>query len=435
MQSVTLTVAIIFATLTLALPPAYALAAYIAALLWYPYYLAVSLGSFDLLMGRMVVSVLLLRCVLDNNIRSKFVWCRLDTWVSLCILVCVTVGLIYFELPFSQRLINRGGFVMDTWCAYLACRFILINWTRLVTVIKSVSILLVPLAILGAVESVTGWRPFYVLWYLSPWYRETSALQIRWGLSRAVGPFGVPILFGINFGLFLPLIYYLRHERKWHYWAYILFGISLIGGLSSMSSGPWVMVLVVIFCLIMERNKRWVKTMVVLFLLLCVFTQLGSNRPFYHVVVSYANPLGGAGWHRARLIDVAIDHFHEWWLTGYGDQDPGWAHYFGMDHTDVTNEFILMGVRYGIWGMIGLIAVLVVAFRLVISTYRKVKVPELKSFCWSCGTILFAVIITWMSVSFFGQLSTLFYCVLGMIGSLSHKRFVWNVPKRIMASK
>ena len=102
-----------------------------------------------------------------------------------------------------------------------------------------------------------------------------------------------------------------------------------------------------------------------------------------------------------------------------------------MDHTDVTNEFILMGVRYGIWGIIALIGVLVVAFRKVISTYRRMVYPKFKSLCWSCGTALFAVTITWMSVSFFGQLSTLFYCVLGMISSLTHSRFDWQVPKRL----
>jgi hypothetical protein len=36
-----------------------------------------------------------------------------------------------------------------------------------------------------------------------------------------------------------------------------------------------------------------------------------------------------------------------------------------------------------------------------------------------------------MSVSFFGQLSTLVYCSIGMIGSLSSKGFNWQIPNRI----
>ncbi len=158
---------------------------------------------------------------------------------------------------------------------------------------------------------------------------------------------------------------------------------------------------------------------------------IASNRPFYHVLASYANPLGGAGWHRAQLIDVAIEHFGEWWLVGYGDRDPGWGQYFGMARTDVTNEFILNGVRYGILGIIALCAVLAKAFRGLVSTHKRMTQPALRSLCWSFESLLFCVVIAWMSVSFFGQLTTLFYCCLGMIGSLCNPSFNWQVQGRI----
>ena len=60
MQGVTLTVAIIAAILVLSLRPAYALAAFVASLLYYPYYLTVTIGTVDILVGRVVVSVLLM---------------------------------------------------------------------------------------------------------------------------------------------------------------------------------------------------------------------------------------------------------------------------------------------------------------------------------------------------------------------------------------
>jgi cell division protein FtsW (lipid II flippase) len=180
------------------------------------------------------------------------------------------------------------------------------------------------------------------------------------------------------------------------------------------------MVIVVIICLAMENYKLWVKPLFIFFLFSCIFTAIASNRPFYHVLASYANPLGGDGWHRARLIDVAIEHFSEWWLIGYGNEDPGWGPYLGMVHTDLTNEFIATGVRYGILGIIALCAVLTIAFLMLVRTYKKMENIELKSMCWSLGSILFAVVVTWMSVSFFGQLVSLFYCILGIIGSFPY---------------
>jgi hypothetical protein len=328
---------------------------------------------------------------------------------------------------------SRGGYLMDTWCAYMAVRFIVTDRTRLLSVIKCVSLVLIPLAILGVIESVTFWQPFATLRRFSPWFAgETGVSPGRFGFARAIGPFGHAILFGGGFAMFLPLIYYLRGEKNdWRPFAYILSGVALLGALSSMSSGPWVMVIVVIFCLAMERHKVWVKPLVIFVAISCIFVGMASNRPFYHVVASWANPLGGAGWHRAKLIDLAIENFNEWWLVGYGAKDPGWGPHLGMAHTDVTNEYILNGVRYGLLGVIVLCAVLAKAFQDIIATHRKVTHPASKSLCWAFGSLLFGVVVTWMSVNFFGQLLTLFYCCLGMIGSLCHPKFNWQIPGRI----
>jgi hypothetical protein len=231
--------------------------------------------------------------------------------------------------------------------------------------------------------------------------------------------------------MFLPLIYCLRYEKNnWRILAYILSVIAVIGALSSMSSGPWVMIIVILFCLALEKYKQWTKLMLKFLIFSCVFVELFSNRNFYQVIFSYASRFGGAGWHRAKLIDVAISHFNEWWLAGYGGKDPGWGHYFGMSWTDVTNEFVLVGIRYGMAGVIVLCVVIVVAFRSLISAHKKAAPPADRSLYWALGCILITVITVWMSVSFFGQLVSLFYCMLGIISSMSHPGIVRQVKIR-----
>jgi len=420
MQGVTLTIAVILSVLTLTMKPRHALVVYLTGLLWYPSYLAISIGTIDIMVGRMVGGVLLLRCLSNDRIRSKFTWSRLDTFVAYSMIVYV--GVVLLTRPTFSSLENRGGFIMDTWLAYMIARFIITDRTELVSVIKCTSIVLIPLAALGCMEAVTGWQPFVPLRSFRPWNPTTGEVAgaMRWGFTRAVGPFSHPILFGGGFAMFLPLVYYLRHEKnRWRRLAYPLSAVTIAGALSSMSSGPWIMVMVIIFCLAMERYKHWTKPIIIFFIFSCVFIEIFSNRTFYHVIFSYGSMLGGAGWHRAQLIDVAIRHIGEWWLAGYGGRDPGWGHYFGMGHTDVTNEFILAGVKYGIAGIIALCAVLVVAFRGLMAASKKTTHPAMKSLYWSLGTVLFSVTITWMSVSFFGQLMPLFYCMLGIIGSMS----------------
>jgi hypothetical protein len=422
MQDVTLAIGIVISLLAVILPPAYALAVYIIALLWYPNYLVVSIGTIDITVGRFVVGALLLRCVFDGRIRSKFVWMHLDTLVALSMVVYVlTICLVE---PLSESVENRAGFLMDSWFAYVVTRYIITDITELLTVIKWIGVALVPLAVLGMIESVTGWSPFALVCGSSLYFNYVTHYETRWGLNRGVGPFSHSILFGCVFAMFLPLIYYLRYdmEEKWRFGAYIISAAAIVGVLSSMSSAPMVMLVVAIFCLMIEKHKYVVKPLLLFLLFSCLIVSVVSNRPLYHVIVSYINPLGGSGWHRAKLIDLFIKYFDKWWLVGYGDKDPGWGPELGMGKTDITNEFVLAGVKYGLIGLLAFCTVLITTFRGILSSYKNTAAPYLKSLYWAFGCAFVSIIVTWMSVSFFGQLIPLYYGMLGMM--VSSFRFV-----------
>ncbi|MGB8225635.1 MAG: hypothetical protein WCE45_02025 [Sedimentisphaerales bacterium] len=426
MQNITLIIAIVGSVLALVLQPAYALATYVAMLLWYPDYLRVSIGTIDLSVGRIIVTVLLIRCLFNNNLRRAFVWQTIDTWVALMMAVLVGVYCITNN-TFSAALENRGGLLIDTWFAYLAARLVITDKDVLIRFIKVTSLVIAPLAVHGIVEATTGWQPFLQLIRFRQWRpREIEAgdmlaTQLRWGLTRAVGPFSHPIMFGNCFVMFLPLIWVLRHQRGlWGKLAYLLSGMVILGAISSMSSGPWGMLVIVVLCLILEKYKHWLKPILVTLAILCILLVIGSKKP-YHKLLSLAN-LGQGDWYsRARLIDAAIDNIDEWWLAGYGGKDPGWGSreggYFWCNFTDVNNEFILVGVEVGMSGVIALCVVLIMAFRMLSQASRQTENIELKALYWSLGSTLVGVIAAWQGVCFFGQMNALFYSILGIIGS------------------
>ena len=427
MQSVTLTIALLGSVLVLFLRPAYALAAYIGVLVWYPDYLRLTIGTIDISVGRIVVTILLLRCLCDRRICGKFIWSALDTWVTLT--VGLIAGLYCVATGFSMAAIeNRGGLIIDTWFAYLAARLIITDKNELIRCLKTTSLILAPLAIHGLIEATTGWQPFYQLVRFRPW-RPTGAgmagelsTQARWGLTRAIGPFAHPILFGICFAMFLPLFWALRRQRSpWRRLAYGLSGLAALGALSAMSSGAWSSLLVVVFCLVLEKYKQWTKLVLVSLVGFCILAEIGSNNPLHYVLLSRLSFGRGDWWSRARLIDAAIDNFDEWCLVGYGGKDPGWGSreggYFWGDFTDANNEFILVGMEGGVLAVVALGGVLVVAFRGLSRAAKQTKDPQLKSIYWSYGSSLVAVIAAWQGVSFFGQMNALFYTLLGTLGT------------------
>ncbi|HPS55952.1 MAG TPA: hypothetical protein PLP05_10160, partial [Sedimentisphaerales bacterium] len=307
----------------------------------------------------------------------------------------------------------------------------------IVTSLKWIAIALVPLAILGAVESYTGWGPYNKLLIYCPWQEISEpTLNVRSGFYRAAGPFSHPILFGIVFAMFLPLVFWLRHQGgKWRFGSYIIIGILVIGVLSSMSSGPVMMLVFVLFFLFLERHKTYVKPILISVVISCFLVNLISNRTFYHVLASYADPIGGSGWHRAKLIDLAIEHFSEWWLAGYGMQDPGWGQSLGMTWTDITNYYLFNGVRYGMPGVIAFCGVLVFSVVILVRLHMFTKQPLLKSWCWALGSVSIALSIAFNGILLFGQSATLFYCILGFVGSSDNFIIPNNTLSRVVVKK
>ena len=418
MQGVTLAIGIVGSILVLLLRPAYALATYVAVLVWYPDYLRVSIGTIDISAGRIVVTVLLLRCLVDERILRKFVWSRLDKLVTLSMVVYVGIYCLT-RPPLSAAIENRSGFLIDTWLVYFIARLCITDHAAACSVVKLVAVALVPLAVLGVVEATTGWQPFMVLRQYCPWRPVVPIYNARWGLTRAWGPSSHPIIFGACFSVFVSLVWSLRRERG--YWGKLAWPLTLMvvaGAFSSMSSTLWAITATVIFCLVMERYKQWVKPTLWTLVFMCIVVEIISNRHFYHVLASAANFVGGDWWQRAKLIDAAIGDFDKWWLAGYGGEDPGWGRrYFWAEVSDVNNEFIMKGVECGLLGVVALCTVFVVSFQGLVRAFRETKDRELRSLYWSLGSALVGEISLFMGVSLFGQAPMLFYFLLGMIGS------------------
>jgi len=425
MLGFTLIVSAVCSLLALFLPLPYALASYIASMVWYPEYLRISIGTIDISVGRVVGAILFARCLCNNQLRSRFVWNRLDTWIVVSMVIYVVIYC--FTRPFEPALENRGGFLMDTWLAYMTVRLIMTDRATLASFLKAIGVVLTALAAWGVMEAVTHWQPFWPLMRFLPWgppLRE-EAYPPRWGLSRATGPFGHPLMFGLCFIMFLPLFWALRRERQPdRIVAYLLSAAAVVGALSSMSSGTWVTLALALFCIVMERYRRWVKQVLIFLVVACVLAEIGSNNPLHHVIISRANPLGGAGWQRAALIDYAIKDFDKWWLAGYGGRDPGWAPSIQRPgtkpRTDLNNIFLHAGVDYGIWGLIIFCTVYASAIAGAVRVYKSTSNPALRAWAWAVGVSIIATIIAGMGVSFFGSPVALLYCIFGLAGSLSN---------------
>ena len=156
--------------------------------------------------------------------------------------------------------------------------------------------------------------------------------------------------------------------------------------------------------------------------------ELVMNRPAYLIMASVNLTGSGPGWHRARLIQSALQKLGEWWLIGT-DYTRHWMPTgvtWSPNHTDLTNHYIALGVLGGLPLMLLFIVILAKAFWSIGGTIHA-DIPDRSKFpAWAVGSALFAHVVTCLSISYFDQSILFLYFTL----ALASARFTEGVELR-----
>jgi hypothetical protein len=269
-------------------------------------------------------------------------------------------------------------------------------------------------------EHFTRWNVFAALGGV----HEITA--IRDGRLRCQASFSHPIMVG-NFGASTAALLgalWMGAPRRRAWTGAALLASTLIVILSS-STGPLIAFLSALLGWSVwplrrsMRSVRWVAGLVILAL------HLVREKPVWHLIGRISSITGGTGWHRYRLIDEAIAHFDEWWLAGTRTT----LHWnLPTGPSDITNQYVLEGVRGGIGTVLSFVAVLAFGFRTVGACVRRASalraLPRFPArqaalLGFGLGVCLFAHSVAFIAVSYFGQLESIFYLQLAMIPSLA----------------
>jgi len=210
------------------------------------------------------------------------------------------------------------------------------------------------------------------------------------------------------------------HRRR-H--AVALLGASAVVILSA-SSGPLMAWLTVFVGWGLWRYRRNMRVILWSIFGVLVALHLFREKPVWHLLARLASITGGTGYHRFKLIDEFIAHFDEWWLAGAFTT----RHWHLAQSTDLTNQYILEGIRGGLPTLIAFVAVLVMGFRTTGRSWRRALVhPYLTAqegqaaaiLAWGLGVCLAVHSVAFIGVSYFGQLSSILYLHIAMIPAMA----------------
>lgn len=315
------------------------------------------------------------------------------------------------EGPFSA-LVFRLGVILDSMGIYLIFRVLCGNADELEWISKAVIILLVPVAVEMLYEKLKARNLFSVFGGVS------AESFIREGKIRAQGPFSHPILAGTVGAVCIPLAASLWF--KFRKLAMVGIGVTAFIVIASGSSGPLMSGVLAALALAAWRIRYSMRTIRWCAVGMYCLLDLVMKPPAYFIMARIDLAGGSTGWHRAQLIQSGLQHIGEWWFMGT-DYTRHWMPTgvsWSENHTDITNEYLRMGVLGGLPVMLGFIALLVIAFSYVGRIIRADGIAEDAAFqAWAFGSSLFGHMATCISVSYFDQSFLFLYMTLGLIAS------------------
>lgn len=335
-------------------------------------------------------------------------WTRMDT----VLLLWTLSGIITYTLLWqtTEALVNRLGVAYDAVGLYFLFRCLVRDTEDIERACKVFAVVLCPLALSMCIEKMSGQNPFFAFGGV-PQYT-----MIRDGVLRCQGPFQHPILAGTFGAVWVPFFIGLWwRDRRNRLLAVLGLVASALITLTSGSSGPIGTYAAGIMACCMWQIRGYMRAVRWGIVLSIVALQLVMKDPVWFIFARINILSASTGWHRSNLIDRTIAHFFDWWLVG-AKETISWGVWWG----DITNEFILQGVRGGITTMLLFTYIVVLAFSGVGKALKAAKNEPKRNrlFLWALGCTLFVHVVSFMNVAYFDQNVVNFYLALGMTAAV-----------------
>ena len=398
----TVVITIFLGILTFVVPRKYFMLPFILAACFVPADQRVIIFDLDFTPLRMLVLVGFFRTILWGE-RLTFKWNRFDKLV-LAWAICGAV--IYITQWADMRaLIYKCGVLFDVIGLYWLFRINISSWGDIKLATKVFAVCSLVLAVLVGLEWVTGQNPFAVLGRV-----ET---KVREGRYRCQASFPHAIMLGLFWATLVPLfIGFARQDKsKLLFWSAV--GASAFIAGATASSTP---ILTLLFVLIILCGYRWREYTACaawgLFASL-VALHIVMQAPVWHLISRIGVVGGSTGWHRFYLIDQAINHFGEWLFLGCRST----AHW-GRGLRDVTNHYIREGVNGGFVTLALLLVMLYMALRTLLRLSLPNQEHKQQFLAWCLFVAVLGHCVAFFGVSYFGQITMLWYMTLAMVSFL-----------------
>ncbi len=285
------------------------------------------------------------------------------------------------------------------------------------------------LSLLGVFEFWKWWHlyaPLNEIWDIeAAGYGYTE----RYGRLRAyVSISGGPIVFGYCIMIAIGFLLALWKHGISRLPALLLFGVLILGLMSSLSRGPWIGVAAMLFAFIfmsptglkMARKYRGLILLVLPILSVYALTQFDLGNSFSTSESVYANEEDENVDYRRRLLEkslIVIGRYPWFGSVYFRDELAGMGLLQGQGIVDVVNVYLGYALENGLVGLSlfsGIFLMILLKLYAVLRALPETE-AELEQVGRALLALLIGVLITIFTVSGVGQISMLYWSLAGMM--------------------
>jgi hypothetical protein len=335
--------------------------------------------------------------------RRELNWSQLNR-IDWTLLLLYNYAAVVWTLRSEVVTAQQPASAVDATMCYLALRAFIWSLEDFRWFLNAFVILLVPFTALVFAERLTGQSSFAIVGI-------TEALYVRNGVTRCMGSFRHASLLGSVAASFLSLYVGLWLAGTRGFAALVGAVLCLILVVLTNSGGPMTSAMMVFvgWSVWPLRRRMFLVRWVVLAVLLIL--AIFMKAPIWYLTFKISALVGGGGFHRGLLMDRAWENLDQWWLIGMDiAKTIDWFPYMHslVGGADVTNQFVVFGLRAGLAAIALTVAVLVFAFKRLGTGLADARFsgerPRASEFLlWGLGVTLLVHVVSWLGISYFDQ--------------------------------
>ncbi len=401
-NQITVLITVLLAIQLFIVPRKYFLLPFILAACFVPADQRVIIFGLDFTPLRMLVLAGFLRTVLRSE-RLTFKWNRFDKLV----LAWAICGAVIYVIQWAdtRALIYKCGRLFNVIGLYWLFRININSWDDIKFTIKIFAVCSLVLAVFIGLEWTTGTNPFVIL--------GRVGTAVRQGRYRCQASFPHSIMLGLFWATLAPLFIGFARQDKSKLLLFSAVGASIFIVAATASSTPVLTLLIVLVLLCGYKWRQYTASAGWGLLASLIALHIVMKAPVWHLI-SRINIIGGStGWHRYNLINQAINHFGEWLFLGCRSTT-----HWGRGLTDITNQYILEGVRGGFVTLVLFLVMIYLALRTLLRLSLQHQEHKQQFLIWCLIVIILGHCVAFFGVSYFGQIIMWWYMTLAAVSFL-----------------